>query len=48
MRILLSAIAICVTCLALNACNTMDGAGEDIQDGGHAISRGAQDVQQKL
>jgi predicted small secreted protein len=48
MRILLSAVAICVTCLALNACNTVDGVGEDVQAGGHAVSTGAQKVQSKL
>jgi entericidin B len=48
MRILLSAFAICVTCLALNACNTIDGAGEDIQSGGHAVSNAAENVQQKM
>lgn len=41
MRILLSAVAICVTCLALNACNTIGGAGRDIQAGGHAIAKAA-------
>lgn len=45
MRILLSAIAICVTALTLNACNTVDGAGEDIQAGGNKISATAQEVQ---
>lgn len=45
MRILLSAAAICITCLTLNACNTVDGAGQDIQAGGNAISRASNDVQ---
>lgn len=48
MRILLSAIAICVTALSLNACNTVDGAGEDIQAGGHAVSHAATKVQEKI
>ena len=48
MRILLSALAICVTALSLNACNTVDGAGEDVQAGGHAISRSAEHVQNKM
>lgn len=48
MRILLSALAICITALSLNACNTVDGAGEDIQSGGHAISRSAEHVQAKM
>ena len=44
MRILLSALAICVTTLALNACNTVEGAGEDVQAGGHAVSAASRDV----
>jgi len=48
MRILLSALAICVTALSLNACNTVDGAGEDLQAGGHAVSSSAQEVQHKM
>lgn len=34
--------------LAAAACNTMEGAGRDIQAGGAAISDGAQDVQKKM
>lgn len=44
MRIFLSLLAISATALMLNACNTVDGAGEDIQAGGHAISHAAEDA----
>lgn len=45
MRMLLAVIAIFVTTVSLSACNTVDGAGEDIQAGGNAISRTANEVQ---
>lgn len=44
MRILLSTLAICAVSLFLNACNTVEGAGEDIQAGGEGISNAAQEV----
>jgi predicted small secreted protein len=34
--------------LLLAACHTVEGAGEDINSAGHAISRTAHDVQQKM
>lgn len=34
--------------LALPACNTVAGAGKDIQAGGAAVTSGAKDVQKKL
>lgn len=34
--------------LALAACNTIEGAGEDIQGGGEAISDSAADTKQKI
>ncbi|MFP5516658.1 MAG: entericidin A/B family lipoprotein [Alphaproteobacteria bacterium] len=32
----------------LAACNTMEGAGQDVQAGGRAIERGADNVQKKM
>ncbi|MFN3613931.1 MAG: entericidin A/B family lipoprotein [Rubrimonas sp.] len=34
--------------MLLSACNTVRGAGQDIQAGGQAISRGAAQVQREL
>jgi predicted small secreted protein len=34
--------------LGLVACNTVEGAGKDIQSGGDAISDTARDVKQRL
>ncbi|MDB5478102.1 MAG: hypothetical protein JWM96_597 [Alphaproteobacteria bacterium] len=45
MRILLSTLAILAVTFSLSACNTVDGAGEDMAAGGHAVSRTARDVQ---
>jgi predicted small secreted protein len=36
----LALIALCFTALA--ACNTMEGAGEDVEDAGGAIQKGAE------
>lgn len=33
---------------ALSACNTVEGFGEDVQAGGRAVERSANDVQKKL
>jgi predicted small secreted protein len=33
---------------ALAACNTVEGAGRDVQSGGKAITRGAEEVQKKI
>ena len=44
MRILFSlAVAVCIV-LPLAACNTIEGAGQDISKGGQAISGAARDV----
>lgn len=32
----------------LAACNTVEGAGEDIEAGGEAVQKGSQNVQKKL
>ena len=34
--------------LTVTACNTVEGAGEDIQGAGHAIEDTAQDTKKKL
>ena len=34
--------------LAASACNTMEGAGEDIQSGGEAIERSAEDTKRSM
>ena len=33
---------------ALTACNTFSGMGEDVQAGGRAMERGADNVQRKM
>jgi len=33
---------------SLAACNTMEGAGEDIEQGGEAVSEGARDVEDEI
>lgn len=39
---------IMVLTAALAACNTVRGVGQDIEDGGEAIQRGASEVQQTI
>lgn len=43
-------ILMLVGCLfaVLSACNTVRGVGEDVQQGGKAIQKGATEVQKKL
>lgn len=38
----------CVSMIALSACNTIKGAGEDISRGGRAVSNTATKVQQNV
>lgn len=45
MKILFPVLAIFATALFLNACNTVDGAGQDIKAGGQAISNASDNVQ---
>ncbi|HEX7038010.1 MAG TPA: entericidin A/B family lipoprotein [Pseudomonadales bacterium] len=33
---------------SVGACNTMEGAGEDIEAGGEAVSEGARDVKDEI
>jgi entericidin B len=37
-----------LTTVALAACNTMEGAGKDVESAGKAIQGGARDAQQKM
>ncbi|MEO1407281.1 MAG: entericidin A/B family lipoprotein [Pseudomonadota bacterium] len=41
-------VALMIILAAAAACNTVDGAGQDISAGGEAISDAAQDVQEEL
>jgi entericidin B len=34
--------------MAVSACNTMEGAGEDVSAAGHAMSNTAEDVEDKM
>ena len=34
--------------VALAACNTVSGAGQDIQDAGRAVQKGSQEVKQDM
>ena len=47
MRIIGSILALGLV-LGLSACNTMHGAGEDIQSGGKAISNQATETQRSM
>ncbi len=40
MRILISTLAL-ITLVSITACNTMEGAGQDIQAGGNKLERSA-------
>ena len=42
---LLKIVTILLFIGSVAACNTMEGAGEDIEAGGEAVSEGARDVQ---
>jgi entericidin B len=37
-----------VAALALSACNTIAGMGEDVQAGGQAVERTAEDTQRRM
>ncbi|MGE3142043.1 MAG: entericidin A/B family lipoprotein [Hyphomonadaceae bacterium] len=47
-RVVASALAAFLAAAALSACNTVRGAGEDVQAGGAAVSGAATDVQQDM
>ena len=40
--------AVLAAALALGACNTIEGVGEDVQAGGKGIEKGAKSVKKKL
>lgn len=42
------AMILLVTVGALFGCNTMEGAGKDIQQGGKAVSKTAKDVKSEM
>ena len=44
----LAALAIFGSLGALSGCNTVAGAGQDIERGGQAVTDGAKDVQKKM
>lgn len=48
MKFRIAPLAALMAILALTACNTVDGAGQDIQSAGDGISDAANDVQEKL
>jgi entericidin B len=43
-RSLLAIVLLALSAGALSACNTMEGAGEDMSEGGDAISDTADDI----
>jgi predicted small secreted protein len=45
---LVKLLAILLFAGGLAACNTMEGAGEDIERGGEAVSEGARDVEDEI
>ena len=45
MRVLVAAFAVC---LALAGCNTVEGVGEDVQDAGAAIEKGAKKAKEAI
>lgn len=45
MRIFVLALSLLA---GLSACNTVRGVGEDVQEGGKAIQKGAKEVQQSM
>lgn len=44
----INAVILSLAVLALGACNTISGAGEDLSAGGEAISDTAQDTQREI
>jgi entericidin B len=44
-RLMLSVLLLAAALLALGACNTMKGAGQDVEAAGDAMSDTAEDVQ---
>lgn len=48
MKFVFPVMAIFAAALFLNACNTVQGAGQDIKAGGQAISNASNDVKQEM
>jgi entericidin B len=44
----LVALILLIAMGGLSGCNTMEGAGKDIQSGGHAVSETARDVKKEM
>jgi entericidin B len=42
------AMLLATATIALSACNTIEGAGQDLKAGGEAISKTANDVKKKI
>ena len=47
-RKLIYAFALVSTALALSACNTVSGAGKDVEKGGQKIQEESKEVQRKM
>jgi entericidin B len=45
---LIYGFALLATALALNACNTIAGAGQDVEKGGQKIQEESREVQRKM
>lgn len=45
---LMKMLAVLLLASGLAACNTMEGAGEDIERGGEAVSEGAREVEDEI
>lgn len=48
MKTSISLIVLALAVATLGACNTVQGAGEDISSGGQAVSHGAKEVQKDI
>ncbi len=46
--IVLAALALTLSSLALSACHTAAGVGEDVSAAGHAVTHGAESVEKHL
>lgn len=47
-RAVIVALVMAAAAPLLSACNTVEGAGQDVSAGGHAVTRGAAEVKQGL
>lgn len=44
----LSALLLLIACLTLPACNTIEGVGKDVQQGGESLENAARSTKEKL